>query len=117
MQKKINMAWGKKNILSHNVVSSRPHHGRDSKFALIAQVVVNLLGIYDQSVVSHFFFFLNMCRNLWANIYCLRLQCINKTLRDRPFNLKGGCYGFLFRSEFFFRTTKELEYLLFFSRI
>ena len=57
MQKKINMAWGKKNILSHNVVSSRPHHGRDSKFALIAQVVVNLLGIYDQSVVSHFCFF------------------------------------------------------------
>jgi hypothetical protein len=34
-------------------------------------------------------------------------------LRDRPFNLKGG-YGFLFRSEFFFRTTQELEYLFFF---
>jgi hypothetical protein len=33
-------------------------------------------------------------------------------LRDRPFNLKrgGGGYGFLFRSEFFFRTTQELEY-------
>ena len=31
---------------------------------------------------------------------------------DRPFNLKGG-YGFLFRSEFFFRTTRELEYLFF----
>ena len=30
---------------------------------------------------------------------------------DRPFNLKGGGgYGFLFRSEFFFRTTQELEY-------
>jgi hypothetical protein len=26
-------------------------------------------------------------------------------VRDRPFNLKGGGYGFLFRSEFFFRTT------------
>jgi hypothetical protein len=36
-------------------------------------------------------------------------------LRDRPFNLKGG-YGFLFRSEFFFRTTRELEYLFFLSR-
>ena len=36
-------------------------------------------------------------------------------LRDRPFNLKGGGYGFLFRSEFFIRTTQELEY--FFSRI
>ena len=35
-------------------------------------------------------------------------------LRDRPFNLKvggGGGYGFMFRSEFFFRTTQELEYL------
>ena len=50
------MAWGKNNILSHNVVLSTPHHERDSKLALIAQVVVNLLGIYDQSVVSHFFF-------------------------------------------------------------
>ena len=30
--------------------------------------------------------------------------------RDRPFNLKGGGYGFLFSSEFFFRTTQELEY-------
>ena len=49
------MAWGKNNILSHNVVLSTPHHERDSKLALIAQVVVNLLGIYDQSVVSHFF--------------------------------------------------------------
>ena len=39
-------------------------------------------------------------------------------LRDRPFNLKGGGggYGFLFRSEFFFRTTQELEYLFFMSR-
>jgi hypothetical protein len=29
--------------------------------------------------------------------------------RDRPFNLKGGGYGFLFRSEFFFRTTQEFS--------
>jgi hypothetical protein len=35
-------------------------------------------------------------------------------VRDRPFNLKGGvCYGFLFRSEIFFRTTRELKYLFF----
>ena len=33
-------------------------------------------------------------------------------IRDRPFNLKGG-YGFLFCSEFFFRTTQELEYFFF----
>jgi hypothetical protein len=30
--------------------------------------------------------------------------------------LKGGGYGFLFCSEFFFRTTQELEYLFFLSR-
>ena len=34
--------------------------------------------------------------------------------RDRPFNLKGGRgYGFLFRSEIFFRTARELEYIFF----
>ena len=37
-------------------------------------------------------------------------------IRDRPFNLKGGGgYGFLFRSEFIFRKTQELEYLFFLS--
>ena len=38
------------------------------------------------------------------------------SLRDRPFNLKGG-YGFLFRSEFCFRTTQELQYLFFFQNL
>ena len=33
----------------------------------------------------------------------------NSILRDRPFNL----HGFLFCSEIFFRTTRELEYLFF----
>ena len=35
-------------------------------------------------------------------------------IRDRPFNLKegGGGYVFLLRSEFFFRTTQELEYII-----
>jgi hypothetical protein len=32
------------------------------------------------------------------------LTCI----RDRPFNLKGGGYGFLFRSEFFFQGNDHL---------
>jgi hypothetical protein len=43
-------------------------------------------------------------------------QLCNKTneLRDRPFNLQGG-YGFLFRSEICFRTTREFEYLFFLS--
>jgi hypothetical protein len=31
--------------------------------------------------------------------------------------LQGGGYGFLFRSEFFIRTTRELEYYFFFSNI
>ena len=38
-------------------------------------------------------------------------------IRDRPFNLKGGGYGILFPSEFFFRTTQELEYLFFFQTL
>jgi hypothetical protein len=33
--------------------------------------------------------------------------------RDRPFNLQGEGYGFLFRSEIFFRTTRELELFFF----
>ena len=42
---------------------------------------------------------------------------LTECIRDRPFNLKGGGggYGFLFRSEFFFRTTQELEYLFLLS--
>ena len=35
-----------------------------------------------------------------------------KTIRDRPFNLKGG-YGFLLRSEFFFPTTRVRIYFFF----
>ena len=42
--------------------------------------------------------------------------CPNSVVRDRPFNLKGGGYGFLFRSDFFYRTKQELEYLFFLSR-
>jgi hypothetical protein len=45
-------------------------------------------------------------------------------LRDRPFNLKRGGYGFLFRSEFFFGTTRVrllfffvTQSAIFFSRI
>ena len=49
-------------------------------------------------------------------VYHHLLSRIN-VLRDRPFNLKrGGGLWFLFRSEFFFRTTQELEYLFFLPR-
>ena len=34
-------------------------------------------------------------------------------IRDRPFNLKGGGYDYLFRSEKKFRTTQGLEYFFF----
>ena len=55
----------------------------------------------------------------------VRIQCVLKKKKKQAhlgtdhltFNLKGGGYGFLFRSEFFFRTTQELEYFFFWSRI
>jgi hypothetical protein len=34
-------------------------------------------------------------------------------IRDRPFNLKGGVMVFCFVQKFFFRTTRELEYIFF----
>ena len=52
-----------------------------------------------------------------------RALLLHMSVSDRPFNLKGGGglgggggYGYLFRSEFFFQTTQELEYLFFLSR-
>ena len=65
--------------------------------------------------------------NFIVNMYYSIISCISYSdsksdifssevgVRDRPFNLKGG-YGFLFRSESFFRTTRELEYLFLLSR-
>ena len=47
-------------------------------------------------------------------IFPSKIRLFFISLRDRPFNLQGG-YGFLFRSEIFFRTTQELEYLVFLS--
>ena len=49
----------------------------------------------------------NVCITKYARLYKLSNGIM---VRDRPFNLKGGGYGFVFRSEFFFRTTQELEY-------
>ena len=56
-------------------------------------------------------------KNIEVNPYCsckLAETSEHFILRDRPFNLKGGGYGFLFGSEYFFRTIRELEYLFFF---
>ena len=51
------------------------------------------------------------CHFIISN-YPYIIVCFFTRLRDRPFNLKGG-YGFLFRSEFFFPTTQDLEYFFF----
>jgi hypothetical protein len=56
--------------------------------------------------------FSSVCPCNWYGYEIVFCFCV--TLRDRPFNLQGGCgYGILFRSEFFFRTTQELEYFFF----
>ena len=52
----------------------------------------------------------------WRSVLLLEKTINLSLVRDRPFNLKGGGYGFLFHSESFFRTTRELEYLYFLSR-
>jgi hypothetical protein len=41
----------------------------------------------------------------------------HKLIRDRPFNLQRGGYGFLFPSEFFFRTTRELEHKILLPKV
>jgi hypothetical protein len=58
------------------------------------------------------------CNQWWAILAEMFLtnSWQNVVVRDRPFNLKGGGYGFLFRSENFFQTTQELEYYFFLSR-
>ena len=49
----------------------------------------------------------------WIPVFTIFQMVIIKMffIRDRPFNLKGGGYVFLFRSEIVFQTTQELEYL------
>jgi hypothetical protein len=46
----------------------------------------------------------------WKHISIILFSWLGYYIKDRPFNLKGGegGYGFLFRSEFFFRITQEL---------
>jgi hypothetical protein len=41
---------------------------------------------------------------------------ISFLIRDQPFNLKGGVYGFLFRSENIYPTTQELGYFFLSAR-
>jgi hypothetical protein len=55
-------------------------------------------------------------QNIYIGILvsCSCILC--KHVRDRPFNLKrGGVMDFCFVQNYFFRTTRELEYLFFLS--
>ena len=45
-----------------------------------------------------------------GSVYESIVPKINCLLKDRPFYLKVGGYGFLFRSEFFFRTTQARNF-------
>ena len=70
---------------------------------------IQLVGNYPCSIVNMYKFLskYNFIKDLFFNIIAI--------IRDRPFNLKWG-YGFLFHSEFFFRTSQEFEYIFFLSR-
>jgi hypothetical protein len=61
----------------------------------------------------------NMSRNdlswsLGDNLIYPTNETTHLGLRDRPFNLQGGGYGFLFRSELFFSDNTRVRILLFF---
>jgi hypothetical protein len=55
---------------------------------------------------------------LWYSLYITLLlkTCCYHVLLNSITISGGGGYGFLFRLEIFFRTTRELEYLFFLSR-
>ena len=64
----------------------------------------------------NFFLYLLSLNLRGARLTSLHIHGLSLGLivRGRPFNLKGGGggYGFLFRSELFFRTTQELDFFL-----
>ena len=59
----------------------------------------------------------------WILCVCISLFCwcffciIYACVRDRPFNLQGGGYGFLFRSEFFFSDNTRVRIFIFFQNL
>ena len=54
-------------------------------------------------------------RDVYKPYYNATERAKKNNFKDRPFNLQGWGYVFLFCSEFFFRTTRELEYLFLLS--
>jgi hypothetical protein len=61
----------------------------------------NYLNKYTNSNDAHYFRYTSFMKNV-QKMYSLGIDHL--TWKG------GGDYGFLFRSEFFFRTTRELEY-------
>ena len=89
-------------------------------FAIFVNGLINTERVYIyliEKIKVIFYTFYDPHKILVVNIFQFNLGsfCFTPDIRDRPFNLKGG-YGFLFRSEFFFGTTRELEYLFYLSR-
>ena len=87
-------------------------------FAIFVNGLINTERVYIyliEKIKVIFYTFYDPHKILVVNIFQFNLGsfCFTPDIRDRPFNLKGG-YGFLFRSEFFFGTTQELEFYFFF---
>ena len=71
----------------------------DTDVHVIMEVITPVLtGITQVCIITY---------DRWGYVY---------SFRERPFNLQGGGYGFMFGTEIYFRTTQELEYLFFLSR-
>ena len=80
-------------VVDYTLVSSSPLQGKRSF------MVNNLTPISDHFPIS-----------------CSILACFDDKTNKNKEKIELGGYGFLFRSEIFFRTTQELEYLFFLSR-
>ena len=93
---------------SQDVVETRIQTARRTSYALLMGVGMHGYNGINPEII------MKICNTYVRPRLVFGLDSI--VLRDRPFNLKGGGYSFLFRSEFFFRTIQELEYLFFLSR-
>ena len=95
------------NALNRNICPIS-YNGNQFNFA---QYFFQYYIIYNMYDIHVYFSIINVSIHVLNKVNILSIYIYSQTcLRDRPFNLKGGGYGFLFRSEFFFRTIQELEY-------
>ena len=86
-------------------VSSNP---ADVKTYSMQQYVIKFVNGLEQ--VGGFLWLLRFPIPVKLTEILLKVAINTITLRDRPFNLKGGVMVFCFVQKFFFRTTQELEY-------